>query len=215
MAETWRNSVFPAATFVAKFCGEIFVLVLRTFEPPPKVATDPPPQISPRLWQKLIIFWSATAQFVRGWGKAESRKFTARHRHREVWETGLWKSQDPSGLGNVAQERNCMRLGSVSVLSERSWVVWSAPDGHHRQVPIMCRRRAPKCQVPLMNLCTRFKKSGQTEEQAKKTKKKIIAKFRTHPASKKFADIEGLARGLWGGYGGFAEETRNCTYDGP
>ena len=49
MAGKWRNSVFPAAKFVAKFCGEMFVLVLRTL----KIATDPPPQISPRLWQKF------------------------------------------------------------------------------------------------------------------------------------------------------------------
>ena len=34
MAGKWRNSVFPVAKFVAKFRGEIFVLVLRTFEPP-------------------------------------------------------------------------------------------------------------------------------------------------------------------------------------
>ena len=53
MAGKWRNSVFPASKFVVKFNGEIFVLVLRTFEPPPKSATDPPPQISPRLWQKF------------------------------------------------------------------------------------------------------------------------------------------------------------------
>ena len=53
MARKWPNSVFQAAKFVAKFCGEIFMLVLRTFEPPPKFATDPPPQISPRLWLKF------------------------------------------------------------------------------------------------------------------------------------------------------------------
>ena len=34
MAEKWRNSVFPAAQFVAKFCGGSFELVFRTFEPP-------------------------------------------------------------------------------------------------------------------------------------------------------------------------------------
>ena len=53
-------------------------------------------------------------------------------------------------LGNLAQARNGRRLGSVSVLSERSWVAWSARDGHHLHVPITCTFRAPKCQVPFM-----------------------------------------------------------------
>ena len=52
MAGKWRISVFPAVKFVAKFCGKIFVLVLRTFVH--QNICHPPPQISPRLWQKLF-----------------------------------------------------------------------------------------------------------------------------------------------------------------
>ena len=39
-------------------------------------------------------------------------------------------------VGKLAQKRNGRRLGSVSMLSECSWVVWSAGDGHHLQVPL-------------------------------------------------------------------------------
>ena len=39
MAGKWRNSVFLAAKFVAKCCAEMFVLVLRTFEPPKHLPT--------------------------------------------------------------------------------------------------------------------------------------------------------------------------------
>ena len=71
------------------------------------------------------------------------------------------------------------------MLSERFWVAWSGCDGHHLQVPIMCRRRAPKCKVPLMYYCTCFKRNGQAEEKATK-REKITAKFCTHPARKSF-----------------------------
>ena len=68
-------------------------------------------------------------------------------------------------LGNLAQERNCRHFGSVSMLSERSWVAWSARDGHHPQVPITCRFRPPKCQVPFMYMnASVLKRSGQTQE---------------------------------------------------
>ena len=122
----WRN-----------FCGEIFVLVLHTFEPPPKFATDPSPQ---NFTASLAeIFWFFTAQFVRCSGKAESRKFTTRLRDREVRCAGDLEVTGSIGnavqcritLGNLAQERNCRRLGPVSMLSERFWVVWSARGGHH------------------------------------------------------------------------------------
>ena len=81
MAGKWRNSVFPAAKFVAKFCGEIFVLVLRTFEPQNICHQPSTTNFTASLAE---IFWSVTAQFVRCSGKAEARKFTARLRHRDV-----------------------------------------------------------------------------------------------------------------------------------
>ena len=62
MAGKWRNSVFPAAKFVVKFCGENFVLVLQTFEPN-KIRHQPS---TANFTASLAdIFWSVTAQFVR------------------------------------------------------------------------------------------------------------------------------------------------------
>ena len=65
MARKWQNSVFPAAVLWRNLATNVracsaHIWASETF------ATDPPPLISPRL----------------------SRKFTARLRHREVWETG-------------------------------------------------------------------------------------------------------------------------------
>ena len=52
-------------------------------------------------------------------------------------------------------------------------------DGHHLQVPMTCRRRAPKCQVPLIHQCMCFKKGiGQIWEIIKKFAAPLqLAKF--------------------------------------
>ena len=51
-----------------------------------------------------------------------------------------------------------------------SWVAWCASDGHHLQVPIRCRRRAPKYQVPL-NITARVLNRKVSEGNIKKQKK--------------------------------------------
>ena len=138
---------------MAKLCGEMFVPSLRTCETPqnlpPTVTLQSPLQISPRFWQKL------SAQFERGSEKAESRILTARLRHREVCETGR------SGSHRTDRERSPVphqsrEPGSKEKL-QAPWVsghalttflgCLSARDGHHLQVPITRRRRAPKCQA--------------------------------------------------------------------
>ena len=93
----WRNSVFPAAKSVAKFCGEIFVLVCAHLSPPKICHRPSTGNFTASLAE---FFWSVSAQFVRGSGKAGSRKFTARLRHREVWETGR------SGSHRIAGEHS-------------------------------------------------------------------------------------------------------------
>ena len=77
------NAVFAAATFVAKSCGEIVVLVLRIFEPPKNL----PPTLRKFHCAFGRNFWSVTSQYVRGSGKAESQKI-----HRQA-QTGKWERQ--------------------------------------------------------------------------------------------------------------------------
>ena len=70
------------------------------------------------------IFWSVTVQFVRGSGKAESRKFTARFRHREVWETGR------SGSHRLDRERSPVPHQSWEPGSREKWQApWVSKHG--------------------------------------------------------------------------------------
>ena len=98
---------------------------------------------------------------VGGSGKAESRKFQCQAQTQgggEVGGTGGSGSHSidreqfsaTSVSGTWFKREMAGALGQLACSLNVSWVAWSAHDGHHLQVPITCRLRAPKCQVPLI-----------------------------------------------------------------
>ena len=70
------------------------------------------------------------------------------------------------------------RIGSVGILSEHSWAAWSALDGHHLEVPIVCRPSDLNCKPVLMHSCLCFKGEVlETQQRNKAWENVFIAKF--------------------------------------
>ena len=58
--------------------------------------------------------------------------------------------------------------GSVGILSDHSWVTWSAFDGHHLEVPIACRPSDANCKPALMYSCMHLEREGlETQNMSK------------------------------------------------